>query len=278
MTNNNFKFQSSQELAKLIRLRSLELCTQKNTSHIGGAFSVADIIAVLYHDILNFDPRNPRDPNRDRLFFSKGHACVTLYSVLEILGFFPSIDLLKEFTRNGTYFTSHINHHIPGIELSTGSLGHALGIGCGVSLAAKIQGRPFTIFTIVSDGELDEGSNWEAILFAPQHKLDNMVVIVDYNKIQSFGSTNEVLSLDPLKDKFISFNWKVAEIDGHSHMQIQEILTEFKNDRMSSPKVIIAHTIKGKGVDFMENQLKWHYKAPNSSEYEIAKKQIMETM
>ncbi len=274
MTNHNI-FRSSEELSEIIRLRSLELCTKKNTSHIGGAFSVTDIVAVLYQRILNVSSNNPFDPDRDRLFFSKGHACVALYSCLEAIGFFPSLNLLDEFASNGSYFTSHVNHHVPGVELSTGSLGHALGISCGVALAAKRKGKSFTIFTIVSDGELDEGSNWEAILFAPQHKLDNIVLIVDYNKIQSFGSTNEVLSLDPLVDKFKAFNWKVREIDGHSHPQIIQTLTELKIDRTNSPKVIIAHTIKGKGVDFMENQLKWHYKSPNTTEYELARKQII---
>lgn len=273
---NHLKSYTSEKLAKIIRLRALELCFHKRASHIGGAFSVADIIAVLYQNILNVYPLDPDNSGRDRLFFSKGHACTTLYATLEAKGFFSDIDLLKEFTRDGSYFTSHINHHLPGVELSTGSLGHALGVSCGVALAAKRQGKTYTVFTIVSDGELDEGSNWEAILFAPQHKLDNLVLIVDFNKIQSFGKTNEVLSLDPLTEKFKAFNWTVHEIDGHSHQQISETLSAAKAKRSSRPKVIIAHTIKGKGVDFMENQLSWHYKSPNEQEYESARKQISE--
>jgi len=270
------KFLSSESLAKTVRLRALELCFLKRSSHIGGAFSITDILAVLYQEILDVDPDNPKNPHRDRLFFSKGHACTTLYATLEAKGFFHEIDLLKEFTCDGTYFTSHINHHLPGIELSTGSLGHALGVSCGVALAAKRQGNEFTVFTIVSDGELDEGSNWEAILFAPHHGLDNIVLIVDYNKIQSFGRTEEVLSLDPLGEKFKAFNWTVHEIDGHSHSQIFRTLSAAKADRSGHPKVVIAHTIKGKGVDFMENQLNWHYKSPNELEYESARKQISE--
>jgi len=266
----------SEKIAKTIRLRSLELCFQKRTSHIGGAFSVADILAVLYQNILNVFPDLPNHPERDRLFYSKGHACTALYAALEAKSFFQKIDLLKDFTQDGSHFTSHINHNVSGIELSTGSLGHALGVSCGVALAAKRQKKTFTVFTIVSDGELDEGSNWEAILFAPQHKLDNLVLIVDYNKIQSFGKTDEVLSLDPIGEKFKAFNWIVQEIDGHSHHQISETLSAAKADRSSRPKVIIAHTIKGKGVDFMENQLSWHYKSPNEQEYENARKQISE--
>lgn len=275
MTNSTIE-QATAHLAKQIRLRSLELCFHKRASHIGGAFSIADVLAVLYQAILENNPSDPTNPLRDRLFYSKGHACTTLYATLEAKGYFRDIDLLKEFTRDGSHFTSHINHHLPGVELSTGSLGHALGITCGVALAAKRQGKSFTTFTIVSDGELDEGSNWEAILFAPQHKLDNVVLIVDYNKIQSFGKTDEILSLDPLGEKFKAFNWKVVEIDGHSHSQIFQSLLSAKTDRGGRPKVIIAHTIKGKGVDFMENQLSWHYKSPNEQEYENARKQLSE--
>ena len=269
---------SSENFAARIRLRALELCFVKRASHIGGAFSIADILAVLYQEVLEIDPATPKDPCRDRFFFSKGHACTTLYATLEAKGFFPEIDLLQEFTRDGSHFTSHINHNLPGIELSTGSLGHALGVSCGVALAAKKANKPFTVFTIVSDGELDEGSNWEAILFAPQHKLDNLVLIVDYNKIQSFGSTDEILSLDPLGAKFKAFNWMVFEIDGHSHAQISKTLAMAKSDRSGTPKVIIAHTIKGKGVGFMENQLMWHYKSPSPLEYENARAQLSENL
>ena len=275
MTNHS-EYSLSEKLAKTIRLRSLELCFQKRTSHIGGAFSVSDIIAVLYQNILNIFPDQPNHPERDRLFYSKGHACTALYAALEAKGFFQKIDLLKEFTRDGSHFTSHINHHLPGVELSTGSLGHALGVSCGVALASQRQKKTFSVFTIVSDGELDEGSNWEAILFAPQHKLDNLILIVDYNKIQSFGKTDEVLSLDPLGEKFKAFNWRVYEVDGHSHHQISEILSKIKADRSGLPKVVIAHTVKGKGVDFMENKLSWHYKSPSEQEYERARKQISE--
>ena len=195
--------------SKQIRLRVLDLCNRKRTSHIGGAFSVADILAVLYGGLLNIVPDRPEDSSRDRLFYSKGHACTALYAALELRGFFKGHDLLKEFTENGSYFTSHINHRLPGVELSTGSLGHALGVACGSALACKRRKLANSVLAVLSDGELDEGSNWEAILFASHNQLDNLVAIVDYNKIQSFGSVKEVMNLEPLAEKFHAFNWEV---------------------------------------------------------------------
>jgi transketolase len=262
---------TSMELARTIRLTALDLCFSKRASHIGGAYSVADILAVLYGEILDIDSERPEAPERDRLFYSKGHACTALYAVLEARGFFHDLDLRADFTRDGAYFTSHVNHRLPGVELSTGSLGHALGVSCGVALAAKRKKLTCTVFTILSDGELNEGSNWEAILFAPQHRLDNLVAIVDYNKIQSFGRTDEVLSLEPLEDKFRAFNWQVDSIDGHDHEQIRATLAHARESRDGQAKVIIAHTVKGKGVSFMEDRLAWHYKSPNEAEYLAAK-------
>ena len=185
--------------------------------------------------------------------------------MLQLRGFAPQADLVAEFTRDGSYYTSHANHRIPGVELSTGSLGHALGVACGVALAGKRKERTYTVFAVLSDGELDEGSNWEAFLFAPQHRLDNLTVIVDYNKIQSFGRTDEVLSLDPLADKFSAFNWQVTEINGHDHGQILSALAAARADRKGRPKIVIAHTVKGKGVSFMEDRLAWRYKSPTEA-------------
>ncbi len=257
---------STQAYAKQVRRRVLELCSQKRTSHIGGAFSVADILAVLYAEILDISADKPDAPGRDRLFFSKGHACTALYAVLELHGFFKGQDLLKEFTENGTYFTSHVNHNLPGVELSTGSLGHALGVACGSALAGKRRKQAWSVFTILSDGELDEGSNWEAILFAAHHKLDNLVAVIDYNKIQSFGSVSEVMNLEPLADKFRAFNWEVEEVDGHNVPALQDVLTRFKGSRNGRPKCVIAHTVKGKGVSFMEHDLAWHYRSPSEAD------------
>lgn len=260
--------------AKAMRLRALELCHLKRTSHIGGAFSVTDILAVLYNEVLNISPTTARSPSRDRLFYSKGHACTALYSALELRGFIDRHMLSEGFTTDGSYFTSHVNHRVPGVELSTGSLGHALGVACGTALAGLRRRLPHTVFAVLSDGELDEGSNWEAILFAAHQRLDNLVAIIDYNKIQSFGSVAEVMNLDPLADKFRAFNWTVKEVDGHDIEALSETLRSAKAERFDAPKVVIAHTIKGKGVSFMEHELVWHYQSPNKDDYEAARNEL----
>ncbi|TKC91822.1 transketolase [Trinickia terrae] len=261
----------SASFANAMRLRALELCHLKRTSHIGGAFSAADILAVLYNEVLDIAPETAHSPTRDRLFYSKGHACTALYAALELRGFFEPHELSEGFTADGSYFTSHINHRIPGVELSTGSLGHALGVSCGVALAGLRRNIPYTVFTILSDGELDEGSNWEAILFAAHQKLDNLVAIVDYNKIQSFGSVAQVMNLEPLADKFRAFNWIVHEVDGHDIEALSKTLAAAKADRSGAPKCIVGHTVKGKGVSFMEQELAWHYRSPGSEDYEKAR-------
>lgn len=261
----------SAALARRIRLTCLRMCHQKRASHLGGAFSVADVLAVLYQDILAVDPAAPRAPQRDRLFYSKGHACTALYAVLAERGFYPQA-ALDTFTDDGSAFTSHVNHKVPGVELSTGSLGHALSVAAGVALAGKRRQADWHTYAIVSDGELDEGSNWEAILFAPHHKLDNLTLIVDYNKIQSFGTTAEVLNLDPLAAKFEAFGWETLEVDGHDHAALAQALA--KTGRAGKPRVVIAHTVKGKGVSFMENQLAWHYKSPDAAQYDAARKEL----
>lgn len=262
------------EFAKKVRLRALELCYRKRASHIGGAFSIADVLAVLYNGVLSISPETAQSPTRDRLFYSKGHACSALYAALELRGFFPDISLLDEFIQDGSYFTSHINHNLAGVELSTGSLGHALGVACGSALAGKRRGADYAVFTIVSDGELDEGSNWEAILFAAHHQLDNLVLVVDFNKIQSFGSVAEVMALEPLADKFRAFNWGVIEVDGHSIPLLERTLRDVKATRDGRPHCVIAHTVKGKGVSFMENRLAWHYQSPRDDDYRAAVAEI----
>jgi len=260
--------------SRQIRLRALELCHRKRTSHIGGAFSVADILAVLYGTVLDIGPDAPEAPARDRLFYSKGHACTALYAALEMRGFFAGTDLLEAFTQDGSDFTSHVNHRLPGVEFSTGSLGHALGVACGSALACKRHNRRNAVFVVLSDGELDEGSNWEAILFAAHHKLDNLIAIIDYNQIQSFGTIQDVMNLEPLADKFRAFNWNVQEVDGHSCTALHDVLLRFKSTRTGQPKCLIAHTIKGKGVSFMENDLAWHYRSPSDQEVLRARQEL----
>lgn len=230
-------------------------------SHIGGCLSMADILAVLYTRILRVDPADPRSADRDRFVLSKGHATAILYAALAESGFF-SPDELTNYCRDGSVLTGHVSHAVPGVEVSTGSLGHGLPIAIGMALAARSEGRGSRVFCLLSDGECDEGSNWEGILFAPHHKLSNLCAIVDFNKIQSFGSVAEVLNLDPFADKWRSFGWHVEEIDGHDITSLERVLSAVPA-ASEQPTVVIAHTIKGKGVSFMENKLEWHYRSPS---------------
>jgi len=248
------------------------MVARANASHIGGALSMADLLAVLYSGVLNIHPQDPLWNSRDRFILSKGHSCTAFYATLALKNFFQ-IEELESYGKDGSQLMSHISHHVPGVEFSTGSLGHGLPFGCGKALAAKRSGKNWRTFVMLSDGELDEGSNWEAILFAPQHKLDNLVAIVDYNKIQSLGSVADVMELDPLADKFRAFRWGVKEIDGHDHNAIHEALSTCPFEP-GKPSCLIAHTIKGKGVDFMENNLQWHYSSPKPDQLAEALRQL----
>lgn len=259
----------SHRLAGRIRRRALEMVSRANASHIGSCLSMADLLAVLYSDFLRIDPSQPDDPSRDRFLLSKGHGAAILYAVLAERGFFP-VEWLETYCVDGSPLAGHAVHHgVPGVEISTGSLGHGLPIGCGMALAAHRDGESRRVVVMLSDGELDEGSNWEAILFAPQHGLENLIAIVDYNKIQSLGAVSDVLELEPLADKWRAFRWGVQEIDGHDHDAIRTALASapFKP---GYPSVIIANTVKGKGIDFMENKLLWHYRSPRDGELEAA--------
>ena len=244
-----------------------------NASHIGGCLSIADLLAVLYGGVLRVDPARPDWPDRDRFVQSKGHAAAALYATLADCGFFPT-EWLDDYCQDGSRLYGHVTSPpVPGVEVSAGSLGHGLPIACGMALAAKRDRRPTRTFALLSDGELDEGSTWEAILFAAHHRLDNLVAIVDYNKIQSFGAVKDVLDLDPLADKWRAFRWGTREIDGHDTGLIGATLAAvpFEPGR---PSVVIAHTVKGKGVSFMEHQLAWHYKSPNAEQLALALREI----
>lgn len=262
---------NTQELsmfARNIRIESLKMVHSAGASHIGGALSIADILAVLYGEILNIEPNAPGRSDRDRFILSKGHSCVSLYAALALCGFI-SYDELETYGQDGSRLMSHISHKVPGVEFSTGSLGHGLPFGVGKALAAKRQAEPWLTFVLLGDGELNEGSNWEAIMFAAHHKLDNLVAVVDYNKIQSLGKTSEVICLEPLARKFEAFGWAVRAIDGHDIEQLKKVFLEvpFKADL---PSCIVANTIKGKGVSFMENQLLWHYRSPDDAQLQEA--------
>jgi transketolase len=263
---------SSEELARNIRARAAWMVHRSNSSHIGGGYSMADLLAVLYRDILRVRPEDPAWAGRDRFILSKGHATAILYATLAERGFLP-LDELANYGADGSRLMAHVSHKVPGVEFSTGSLGHGLGFACGRALSAKRRSDPWRVFAMLSDGELDEGSNWEAILFAPQHRLDNLVAIIDYNQIQSLGNVGEVLELAPLADKFRAFRWAVREVDGHDHATLKQALGTLPWEP-GRPSCLIARTVKGKGVDFLENQLLWHYRAPNAEQLQTIWNQL----
>lgn len=260
------------DFAHSIREHTLNMVARAKASHLGGALSMADLLAVLYGRILDVNAHDTHWSNRDRFILSKGHSCSALYVTLALRGFFD-IDELLTYGADGSRLLAHVSHQVPGVEFSTGSLGHGLPFGCGRGLAAKRLGHGWRVFVVLSDGELDEGSNWESILFAPQHRLDNLIAIVDYNKIQSLGNVEDVLDLHPLKAKFEAFRWSVKEVDGHDHQQINAALSSVPWEP-GKPSCLIAHTVKGKGVDFMESNLKWHYSSPNESQLKSALDQL----
>jgi transketolase len=257
------------ELANRLRVHIVRMTQRAKSSHVGGGLSMADILAVLYGGVLRVDPTDPNRPDRDRLILSKGHACAGLYAALAESGFFP-VQELETFYLDGSRLVGHATHkNVPGVECSTGSLGHGLSIACGMAMVGKNGAEPFRVFAILSDGECDEGSVWEAALFAGHHRLDNLTVIVDYNRIQSLGSTDEVLRLDPFADKWQSFGWHAIEVDGHDVAALNSALDAVPL-AAGRPTCLIANTVKGKGVSFMENQLLWHYRTPQDDEFRNA--------
>lgn len=235
--------------------------------------SIADILAVLYSGILNISPSTTNSPERDRLILSKGHCCASLYSVLALKGFIEKDKLLKEYGCDGSLFFTHVSHKLNGVELSTGSLGHGLSIAAGLALGAKRKGLTYNTYCIVGDGEINEGSNWEAIMFSAHNQLDNLCLIIDCNKLQALGFTKDVLNLSPLTDKLKAFGCNVLEIDGHNCNLIVEAFQIFQNT-IGKPTAIICNTVKGKGVSYMENNNRWHYSAPNDEQLSIALKEL----
>lgn len=259
-------------LAKNIRLKVLQMVHLAKASHIGSCFSIADIVAVLYGSVLNVRASEPAWIDRDRFILSKGHSAAAIYAALALRGFIPEKELEK-YGESGSLLMTHISHKINGVEFSTGSLGHGLPFAAGKSMAAKKDKKSWRIFALLSDGELDEGSNWEAFMFAAHHKLDNLVAIIDYNKLQSLTTVANTLGLEPLARKLEAFGWSVKEVDGHNLSDIEALLRAIPWVS-EKPSVLIAHTTKGKGVSFMENKVEWHYRSPNKEQLDKAIKEI----
>lgn len=261
----------TRELALKIRKHAVNMTSAGGSSHIGSILSIADVLAVLYGSVMHLRKDEPKWQDRDRFILSKGHAGAGVYAVLAEMGFI-SVDKLKTHYQDGSDLSGHVSHKgIPGVEFSTGSLGHGLPVASGMALAAKINKDKHIIYVLMSDGECDEGSNWEAALFAPHHKLDNLVVIIDRNKLQSIHSTEDTLSLEPFVDKWRAFGWSVVDIDGHDH---EKLINACNFKELGKPLCIVANTIKGKGVSFMEDNVLWHYRSPQKEEYDAAMKEL----
>jgi transketolase len=261
----------SEDTARAVREHVLRMTSGGRSSHVGSALSCADILAVLYDLVLDIRPEDPDWAMRDRFIMSKGHAGAALYAVLAQRGFFPT-DLLDQHYQNGSFFSGHVSHvGVPGVELSTGSLGHGLSVGAGLAWRARQHGETWRTYVLLGDGECDEGSVWEAAMFAHHHDLHNLVAVVDYNKLQAIWSTEQTLKLEPFADKWRAFGWDTVEIDGHDHEQLTAALAVLSP---TNPRCVLAHTVKGKGVSFMENQVAWHYQHPTEEELRHALEEV----
>ena len=263
------KLEMLKEKALNIRLGALEGIHAASSGHPGGSLAIADILAYLYFAEMNVDPANPKDENRDRLVLSKGHTAPALYAALAEKGFFDK-DILKTLRKFGSILQGHPDmKHIPGIDMSTGSLGQGFSAACGIALAGKIDGKDYRVYSILGDGESEEGQIWEAAMFGAHYKLDNLVAIVDNNGLQIDGKVTEVMNPTPLDEKFAAFGWNVINIDGHDFDQIADALACARAVK-GKPTAIIAKCVKGKGVSYMEDQVGWHGSAPKDDQYEQA--------
>ena len=259
---------SSQQLAWLIRRHGIEMTHLSGGSHVGAILSVADIVAVLYADIMKFRADEPKWDGRDRFILSKGHAGASIYAALAESGFFP-VPELKTHYQNGSRLSGHVSHHLPGVDFSTGALGHGFSAGAGMAMAAKLDKKDFRVFVVMGDGECNEGSVWEAAMFANHFGLSNLVAVVDRNRMQSLDWCEKTIKMDDFIAKWRSFGWNAVEIDGHNHAALKQALQ--KVEGRTSPTVVIADTIKGKGISFMENDILWHYRFPHDGwEYDNA--------
>ena len=260
-------------IARKLRFKLVQMSHKAGTPHLGSALSCVDILVAAYWTTLKVDPKKADDPSRERFILSKGHAATALYATLAERGFF-SRDLLENFAQHGAPLAEQpAPNCAPGVELATGSLGHGLPVGVGMALAGRIQKRDYRVFVCMSDGECNEGTVWEAAMFAPGQKLENVCVIVDYNKWQATGRSNEVMALDSLAEKWKAFGWNTTEVDGHDISALSRLLRNVP-DNSGKPVAIIAHTVKGKGVSFMEDDNNWHYRIPTAQEVDAAKEEL----
>lgn len=277
MTKASLKVDSIRELEKLARIvrgRIVETSHRARVPHLGSCLSCVDILVAYYFQVLRIDPTQPRDPDRDRFILSKGHGAPALSQILALRGFFPE-SRLETYGEDGSVFAEHppAPQYLPGIEAATGSLGHGLSMGLGMALAGRISHRDYRVFAVLSDGECNEGSVWEAAMLAAAQRVERLSVVVDFNKWQATGRSEEIMSLSPLAEKWRAFGWHVHEVDGHDMAQLVEILSAVPDDS-GQPVAIIAHTVKGKGVSFMEDDNNWHYRIPDRDEVEAAKREL----
>ena len=271
-TDRNALLSTLRDKAYLCRRETIRLIAIAKSGHYGSVFSAAEILAVLYYHVLRYDPRNPNWPDRDRFILSKGHAAVGLYPLLADVGFFAP-ELLDTYTRLGSPFGDHPDMcKIPGIDFSSGSLGHGLSVGVGMALAARVTGRDNRVYVLLGDGELDEGQVWEAAMSAAHFGLGNLVGVVDRNRVSVDGATAEVMEIEPLPDKWVAFGWQVHEVDGHDLEALLDCFAGLPDPGSNQPTVIIAHTVAGKGVSFMEDKFEWHlgYLAPEDQARALA--------
>jgi transketolase len=265
-------FHPTEELALRLRRRVIRMCSSGGSAHVGSNLSMADIMAVLYAEVLRVDPADPAWPARDRFVLSKGHACACVYAVLAERGFLP-FEMLEQHYQNGSLLSGHISHKgVPGVEFSTGSLGHGLGVGAGMAMQLRRAGGRQRVYAVLSDGECNEGSTWEAALFAGHHRLSNLCAVIDYNRLQGLAPISEVLELEPFALKWRAFGWTVLPVDGHDHEALKRAFAEAALGER--PTCILADTVKGRGVSFMENSVLWHYRIPRGAELEAALREL----
>ncbi len=269
----DYNIEDLEGIARKLRRHVITMISQAGSGHPGGSLSAADIVTALYFRVMRHDPSNPRWPDRDRFILSKGHAAPVLYAALAECGYFP-LEWLTTLRKSGACLQGHTDSRLtPGVDMSAGSLGQGLSVGIGMALAAKLDKNDYRVYVLLGDGECQEGQVWEAAMFAPNYKLDNLTAIVDYNGLQLDGFTRQIMDLEPFVEKWRSFKWEVLQIDGHDMQQVVDALRNAGQVK-DKPVVIVARTVKGKGVSFMENNVDYHGKAPDKAETEIALKEL----